>query len=491
MKLVAVVLNWNGGEDTPRALASLDGIETICVDNGSTDGSDAVVERDFPAVELIRTGANLGFAGGNNVGIRRALERGADWVLLVNNDAVVEPGIAEALERAAAARPDAGLLACKVLFEDGATVMYAGASFRAWLGYSGRVTGYGGPDRFHELRDVGRADGAAMAVSRAAAERAGLLDERLFAYVEDVDWSLRIRAAGFAVVFVPDAVVLPQGLGLDRRRRLDGEPLLLDAEHDLRRRAGAPAAARAARPAPRRRRRDAPRAGVVASAPARGDAGGARGWRDARAGRTAVRAARGRRPRGRGPSPPTRRASRARGRAPTTRSGAASTSSTRGRDRLGVVRVEEPRRVADDLRQRRDVRARDRAAARHRLERRLAEALVQRREDERRRAAVEADELVHRDGAAHLDAVRHRARVAAAREHEPQLRPLAAHERERLEQPLVVLVRPAPRRVEQERLALDRRVRPEQLVVDPEVDRPHAAPGRARAARRRGRARTS
>jgi GT2 family glycosyltransferase len=211
MKLVAIVLNWNGGEDTPRALASLAGTETICVDNGSVDGSDAAVERAFPSVELIRNGANLGFAGGNNVGIRRALERGADWVALVNNDAVVEPGFAAALERAAAARPDAGLLACKVLFEDGETVMYAGASFRAWLGYSGRRAGFGGPDRFHETVDVGRADGAAMAVSRAAAERVGLLDERLFAYVEDVDWSLRVRAAGLAVVFVPDAVVRHRG----------------------------------------------------------------------------------------------------------------------------------------------------------------------------------------------------------------------------------------------------------------------------------------
>jgi GT2 family glycosyltransferase len=211
MKLVAVVLNWNGGDDTTRALASLAGIETICVDNGSTDGSDIEVERRFPEVELLRTGANLGFAGGNNAGIRRALERGAEWVLLVNNDAVAEPGIADALARAAAARPDAGILACKVLFEDGGSVMYAGASFNAWLGYSGRRVGYGKSDRYTNLRDVGRADGAAMAISRNALERAGELDESLFAYVEDVDYSLRVRAAGLAVVFVPDAVVRHKG----------------------------------------------------------------------------------------------------------------------------------------------------------------------------------------------------------------------------------------------------------------------------------------
>jgi GT2 family glycosyltransferase len=210
--VIAVVLNWNGGPDTLRAVESLRGIETIVVDNGSTDGSDLEVERRFPQVELFRTGANLGYAGGNNVGIRAALDRGADWVLLLNNDAVAGEGIAAALEAAAAARPDAGLLACKIYVE-GDLLQYAGASFNALLGYSGRVDGHATRDdgRFAALRDVDRADGAAMAVSAVAVERVGLLDEELFAYVEDVDWSLRMRAAGFAVVFVPDAKVWHAG----------------------------------------------------------------------------------------------------------------------------------------------------------------------------------------------------------------------------------------------------------------------------------------
>jgi GT2 family glycosyltransferase len=201
VSLFAVVLNWNGGDDTLAALASLQGIPTVCVDNGSTDGSDLLVEQRHPNVELIRTGANLGFAGGNNVGIRRALEAGADLVLLLNNDAMAEPGLGKALDDALDARPDAGLLACKVLFEDGERVQYAGAGFNKWLGYSGRVQ-TDGPD---ELRDVARADGAAMAVTRVAVQKAGLLDTELFAYVEDVEWSLRIRRAGFAVVLVPGA----------------------------------------------------------------------------------------------------------------------------------------------------------------------------------------------------------------------------------------------------------------------------------------------
>lgn len=211
MKLAAVVVNWNGGDDTLRALESLAGVDRICVDNGSSDGSDEIVSERLPEVELIRAGENLGFAGGANVGIRRARERGADWVLLLNADAVAEPGLPAALDRAARARPDAGLLACKVLFDDGRTVQYAGARFHAWLGYSGRERGFGKPDRFHDLREVDRADGAAVAVSSAAVDAAGLLDESLFAYVEDVEWSLRIRGAGFAVVFVPDAVVRHKG----------------------------------------------------------------------------------------------------------------------------------------------------------------------------------------------------------------------------------------------------------------------------------------
>jgi GT2 family glycosyltransferase len=292
VRLVAVVLNWNGGEDTLAALASLADVETICVDNGSTDGSDGAVEERFPEVELVRTGANLGFAGGNNAGIRRALERGADWVLLLNNDAAAEPGLVDALERAAATRPDAGLLACKVLFADGETVQYAGARYRAWLGYSGRERGHGSPDTFHEPVDVDRADGAALAVSRAAVERAGLLDERLFAYVEDVEWSLRIRRAGFAAVFVPDARVRHRG-----STSTGGAASTANLYYDTR---NTIVVCERHRPLPRGLR--ALRRGVVVGAhlvqaaahPSRGAAALAvlAGWRDARRGRLGQRSSR-------------------------------------------------------------------------------------------------------------------------------------------------------------------------------------------------------
>jgi hypothetical protein len=263
-------------------------VPAICVDNGSTDRSDVAVAERLPDVELIRTGANLGFAGGNNIGIGRALERGADWVLLLNNDAVAEPGLPDALAAAAAARPDAGLLACKVLFPDGVTVQYAGASFNARLGYSGRVD-VDGPD---ELRDVGRADGAALAVSRAALDRAGLLDETLFMYVEDVEWSLRVRRAGFAIVFVPAARVRHKGSAASGGRSSTTN-LYYDTRNTI---------AVSERYAPLPRGLRTLRRGVVVGAhlaqsvrhPARAAAARAvvDGWRDARSGRLGQRSSR-------------------------------------------------------------------------------------------------------------------------------------------------------------------------------------------------------
>ena len=256
MRLVAVVLSYNGRDDTLAALESLRGIETVVVDNGSADGSAAAVAERFPEVELVRAGVNLGFAGGNNVGIRRALDRGAEWVLLVNNDALVEPGLVEALSAAAAARPDAGVLACKVLFADSDRLWYAGAGFDPILGRS-RHEGFGEPDAPGALADTRRATGAAMAVSRAAIEAAGLLDEELFLYAEDLEWSLRIAEAGFAVVYVPEARVRHRVSAASGRRRLADDELLRDAQHARRGRALPAASARPHGAPPRARRRTA------------------------------------------------------------------------------------------------------------------------------------------------------------------------------------------------------------------------------------------
>lgn len=210
MTFTWVVLSWNGREDTLACLASLDRRDAVVVvDNGSTDGTVAAVRERFPHVTVVENGANLGFSGGNNAGIRRALDDGADWVVLLNNDARPAPGTLRAFARAAERHPHAGVLAGRLLFEDG-RVQWAGQRVDLRTGYSGRPDGYGEPDgdAYRTERPVPRAVGALMAVSRAAIDAVGLLDDDLFAYVEDVDWSLRIRRAGFACVLVPDAVAV-------------------------------------------------------------------------------------------------------------------------------------------------------------------------------------------------------------------------------------------------------------------------------------------
>ena len=183
-------------------------MRVVCVDNGSTDGSVEAVRDRHPEAHLIENGRNLGFSGGCNVGIRWALDQGAGWVVLVNNDATIAPDAIQGFAAAAERHPRAGILAGKVLLADRPDrIWFAGQRFLAWLGYSGRHRGEGRRDgpRYSRDRSTDRATGALMAVSRRMIEQVGLLDEGLFAYLEDVDWSLRAREAGFEVVFVPSA----------------------------------------------------------------------------------------------------------------------------------------------------------------------------------------------------------------------------------------------------------------------------------------------
>jgi GT2 family glycosyltransferase len=204
MKIAAVVLSWNGREDTLACLRSLEGegVDVIVVDNASEDGSAEAVF----GVELIRNERNLGYAGGMNVGLRAALERGADAVLLLNNDVEVEPGAVATLARSA---QSVGAACPLITFAgDPEQVWYAGASFDPRRGYNGRHRGFReSAERFTETVVTDRACGAAMLLPRRALELIGELDEQLFAYQEDTDWSLRARAAGLPVIVEPAARV--------------------------------------------------------------------------------------------------------------------------------------------------------------------------------------------------------------------------------------------------------------------------------------------
>jgi GT2 family glycosyltransferase len=211
-----VVLSFNGCADTLSCLDSISQVgyrplTAILVDNASTDDTVEAVLAQHPSVHVVRNETNLGFADGNNAGIRQALELGADYVLILNNDVVVEPGFLTPLVAAAQRNPDAGALCPKIVYFDRPELIwFAGATFDPRKGYNGRVTGYrrlDGPE-YAALHEIDRACGAAMLVPGRVLSELGGFDPKLFLYVEDTEWSLRAREAGYRVYVVPQSRVL-------------------------------------------------------------------------------------------------------------------------------------------------------------------------------------------------------------------------------------------------------------------------------------------
>ncbi|MFN8543674.1 MAG: glycosyltransferase family 2 protein [Candidatus Binatia bacterium] len=215
-----IVLHWGSKADTLACLRSVAGSSVppralLVVDNGTGALAPAEVAAAAPGAELIALPENLGFTGGNNVAIRRALAAGAEWVVLLNNDAVLDRDCLGELVRVAQSRSRVAAVGAKVLWGKDPS--------RLWVAW-GRLTygaalvervGNGVPDgpAFAAVREVDWVPGCAMLLARAALEDIGLLDDRFFAYHEDVDWCTSARARGWHVLFAPAARVVHQGEG--------------------------------------------------------------------------------------------------------------------------------------------------------------------------------------------------------------------------------------------------------------------------------------
>jgi hypothetical protein len=209
-----IVLNWNGTNVIGPCLASLARVtdpplELIVVDNASSDRSADIVRREAPGAELIVNERNLLFAEGNNVGLRRAIERGGRLFLLLNNDTEVDPAFAarmvEALERDA----DAGIVGPKILYDDDpGRIWYGGGGFYplVWIPKHDHIRKIDGTygERGGETLWV---SGCAMLIRKEVIDAIGLLDPSYTIYCEDVDYCLRAREAGWKCLYEPLARV--------------------------------------------------------------------------------------------------------------------------------------------------------------------------------------------------------------------------------------------------------------------------------------------
>lgn len=210
-KVAVILVNWNGKADTLECLASLRGIEysnleIVVVDNGSHDDSASAIRAAFPNVNVIETGDNLGFTGGNNKGIEQVLEDGADYVFLLNNDTTIDAQAIGELVKAAQQNPDCGLLTPLVFYYDTPDEVWFGGA-RLDLARGIAVHDNSQVPRPDELRQLAWASGCTMFFPAEVLRRARGFDERFFLNWEDVDLSLRVRAMGFKIVLVPSAKV--------------------------------------------------------------------------------------------------------------------------------------------------------------------------------------------------------------------------------------------------------------------------------------------
>jgi GT2 family glycosyltransferase len=211
--LISIIsVNFNQAEVTCEMLDSLQKItypntEIIVVDNGSSNDDLSVIKQRYPQVQLIKSDKNLGFAGGNNLGIRAS---SGDYVMLLNNDTEVDPGFLEPLVEKFRGQPDVGAVSPKIYFSH-TPGMLQFTGFSDINKFTIRNKGWG-----HSQIDTGQFDidslsyfahGAAMMVPRNVIKEVGMMADIYFLYYEEMDWGQRIRNAGYSIWYVHDSIV--------------------------------------------------------------------------------------------------------------------------------------------------------------------------------------------------------------------------------------------------------------------------------------------
>lgn len=227
---VAIILiNWNGYVYTEACLGSLRKVDfpnfkVILVDNDSQNREGKRLNKAFPEIELIENSENLGFAGGNNSGIRYALEKGFSHVLLLNNDTIVEPDFLGQMLRKFSQNSRLGVVQPLICFiHDRTQIWSAGGKWNAFLGRAITLGDRENVDNYKVTeRNLDWATGCCMLITREALLKTGLMNHSYFTYFEDVEWSLRFREAGFEIGLAAEAKIYHEAGASSKKKHSEG-----------------------------------------------------------------------------------------------------------------------------------------------------------------------------------------------------------------------------------------------------------------------------
>lgn len=202
-----ITVNYNGYEDTCQMIESLEryalGCEVVVVDNASRRDEAGMLKERYPWIVAVRSEENLGFAGGNNLGYAHAKGK---YIYLLNNDTVIEESGFEHLVRRLESSPRIGAVSPKIKFEFAPRhIQFAGYTPLSRVTLRNSLIGFDAPDgeQYDTARITPYAHGAAMMLKREVIEKAGLMPELYFLYYEELDWSERIKGAGYEIYYEP------------------------------------------------------------------------------------------------------------------------------------------------------------------------------------------------------------------------------------------------------------------------------------------------
>jgi GT2 family glycosyltransferase len=212
---VAIILvNWNGFAVTNDCILSLQQLDypnhtVIVVDNGSEDDSSTKLRALHPHVVVIRSDSNLGFTGGNNIGLQYALEHRFDYSIMLNNDTFVEPDFLDILVAYMESHPHIGGIQPRIHYHHNRSLLWNGGGYyNKWTGFSYTDGENALPQQRHlTLKKVDWITGCAFLIRNKVLSEVGLLPAHYFMYSEDVDLSFRIRQRNYTLVYHPDSVI--------------------------------------------------------------------------------------------------------------------------------------------------------------------------------------------------------------------------------------------------------------------------------------------